>query len=76
MSNTSLTKAATNRIFERRMMATYYAHGRNDAADDASVDASAFGSHYADMWRDVETGATHFCPSVQDAFGYYLGTVA
>ena len=71
----TLNKAAVERIYERRMMATYYAHGRNDAADEARVDADAFGKHYAEMWHDVETGACSFCPSVQDAFAYYLTTV-
>lgn len=55
-------------------MATYYAYGRKDS-DAPTVDPIAFGEHYAAMWADVESGATAFCPSVQDAFGYFLTAV-
>jgi hypothetical protein len=69
--STSTTKQ--DRINQRRLMALYYAYGRKDAG--AKSDPIAFAEHYASMFTDLEAGVVGFCPSVQDAFGYFESTV-
>jgi hypothetical protein len=64
----------------RLIMALYYAYGRKDAAGVAGqatfhIDPDKFAADYRSMFVDMQNGRVGFCPSVQDAFGYYLTTV-
>jgi hypothetical protein len=69
-----LTRTQAQEAEQRFLMALYYAYGRSDAG--AKVDPMAFAKHYARMFEDLQAGVAGHCPSVQDAFGYYVGTVA
>jgi hypothetical protein len=61
---------------DRLIMALYYAHGRNDAPDGATVvGALPFAEWYAAQWDEFQRGECSFMPSVQDAWDTYRRSV-
>jgi hypothetical protein len=62
-----------DQVDNRRLMALYYAYGRKDLGSPADPDQ--FAEHYAQMYTDLVNGVCGYCPSVQDAFGYFESTV-
>lgn len=65
----------------RRHSATWYAWGRKDERrghpanvgfDDDAVDVFEFAEWAAQQYRDMESGAVGFCPSVQEQWSVYV----